>query len=406
MKRLLRTSMGVLVPLIGTILDLLCRRSHSGDESVPPDPRILLVRPGRLGDLVMTSAVLRGLRRSVPFARIDVMVSDAAPQILERHPSIDHVIHCPLPIDYAGWSVRKWCASAIALFQTAMLVRGESYDLAINLRPQFWWGAAMLALAGVPHRIGHDVAGSAALLTHCLTFSSEEHMVASHLRAVSAGLQEIGREGLERPYDAATSPSHFRPTLQEHHEVATRLRSYGIGRQTPLLLIHPGTSVLYKLWHPTSWATCGAQLAQRFPKMRVVLTGTTPERPMMEAIAREMGEDMKVPCLTGMSVGHLAALLARAHLVLGVDSGALHLAVAQETPTVQVFSSTDPTRYGPWGSTLFHAVIRSGYPGFPQESEQEVVEIATKMLEFITNLQAVKERNTDESVVALAESQE
>ena len=71
--------------------------------------------------------------------------------------------------------------------------------------------------------------------------------------------------------------------------------------------------------------------------------------------------------VTDASVGQLAALLRRASIVLGVDSGPLHLAVSQDTPTLQIFGPTDPCIFGPWGQAEQHIVIASTQrcPGCP-----------------------------------------
>jgi len=68
-----------------------------------------------------------------------------------------------------------------------------------------------------------------------------------------------------------------------------------------------------------------------------------------------------------MTIGLLAALLARAKLVLGVDNGPLHLAIAQGTPTLQLFGPTDVRIFGPWGKAGKHTVITSEQrcPGCP-----------------------------------------
>jgi len=78
---------------------------------------------------------------------------------------------------------------------------------------------------------------------------------------------------------------------------------------------------------------------------------------MLEEIAQGMVS--KPLLVTDASVGQLAALLGRAQLVLGVDSGPLHLAVAQGTPTVQLFGPTDFRIFGPWGRLARHIVIAS-----------------------------------------------
>ncbi|NJO07991.1 MAG: glycosyltransferase family 9 protein, partial [Chloroflexaceae bacterium] len=60
------------------------------------------------------------------------------------------------------------------------------------------------------------------------------------------------------------------------------------------------------------------------------------------------------------SVGQLAAILRRARLVLGVDSGPLHIAVSQGTPSIHLFGPSDSGRFGPWGNRHIHKVIRMG----------------------------------------------
>jgi ADP-heptose:LPS heptosyltransferase len=78
---------------------------------------------------------------------------------------------------------------------------------------------------------------------------------------------------------------------------------------------------------------------------------------MLEEIAR--GMQSPAVLVTDATVGQLAALLGRALLVLSVDSGPLHLAVAQGTPTVQLFGPTDPRIFGPWGIHERHIVLAS-----------------------------------------------
>ena len=80
---------------------------------------------------------------------------------------------------------------------------------------------------------------------------------------------------------------------------------------------------------------------------------------MLEEIAEGMKHSALI--VTDATVGQLAALLGRASLVAGVDNGPLHIAVAQGTPTVQIFGPTDPRVFGPWGSPEQHIVVASTY---------------------------------------------
>src|SRR5918997_223568 len=91
---------------------------------------------------------------------------------------------------------------------------------------------------------------------------------------------------------------------------------------------------------------------------RVIVAGGMGERAMVESIAGRTAEPP--PLLVGeASLGELAALYARCDLVLGVDSGPLHLATATGTRTIALFGPIDHERFGPWGPQERHQVVRS-----------------------------------------------
>ncbi len=123
-------------------------------------------------------------------------------------------------------------------------------------------------------------------------------------------------------------------------------------------MIHAGAGAAVKLWRTQAWSDCANALTTLLTgpvPVRIMLTGSQSERAMMEEIAR--GIAAPVLLVSDATVGQLAALLARAQLVLGVDSGPLHLAVAQGTPSVRIYGPTDARMYGPWGSAAQHVVV-------------------------------------------------
>ncbi|HEX9132158.1 MAG TPA: glycosyltransferase family 9 protein, partial [Ktedonobacteraceae bacterium] len=298
-------------------------------------------------------------------------------EIVARHPGIDRVLTCPFP----GFqrAAQKALAPYILLFDTAKQLRREHFDLAINLRPDFWWGAALLYLARIPRRVGYALEPGKPFLTHALPFQSPEHATISNLRLASAALQAISYPPLDEPYTPERYPLHFTPTPDEHKWVTDRLHhegiesSYDVGagfapalvNHTPALanhivVIHPGSGAAVKLWRTEAWAACANALTQsltRTSQVRIILTGSKNERPMLEEITRDMQSPATL--VTDATIGQLAALLARAQLVLSVDSGPLHLAVAQRTSTVQLFGPTDPRIFGPWGIRERHIVLAS-----------------------------------------------
>jgi ADP-heptose:LPS heptosyltransferase len=134
------------------------------------------------------------------------------------------------------------------------------------------------------------------------------------------------------------------------------LAAQGIGAGDRLVVLHPGTGGPAKLWRADRWAAVADDLVAA--GARLALTGGPGEEPLVEEVAMRMRA--RPPTLAGQTtVGQLAALLRRAALALGVDSGPLHLAAAQGVRTVHLYGPGDAGRFGPWGDPARHIVVRA-----------------------------------------------
>lgn len=354
MRRLLRTIILLLVRLFG--LSGANKAAQKARLPLPTAPRILLLRPDHLGDLVLTTPVFHALKTYAPDAHITMMVGPWSSEVVARHPDIDQLLTCPFP----GFqrTAQKPLTPYILLFNVAKQLRRGNYDLAINLRPDFWWGAALFYLARIPRRVGYALTPAKTFLTHALPFQSPEHATVANLRLASAGLQALGYAPLEEPYVPARYPLQFRPNQEEQKWVSERLQQAGIAADVPLLVLHAGSGAAVKLWRTAAWAA----IANALPDLltwsaipRIILTGSRSEQPMLEEIAR--GITAPPLLVTDATVGQLAALLGWVCLVVGIDSGPPHLAVAQGTPTVHIFGPADPRIFGPWGIPAKHVVV-------------------------------------------------
>ena len=363
-KQFLRTLILLIVRLLGA--PGARTAALQARKPLPTAPHILLIRPDHLGDLVLTTPVLHALRTHAPNAHITMMVGPWSSEVVARHPDIDKLITFPFP-GFQRAPQKPW-SPYILLLSAAQQLRRNKYDLVINLRPDFWWGAALTYLARIPRRIGYAIKPGTPFLTHALPFTTPEHWTISNLRLTSAALETLGHPPLEEPYTPERYPLQFTPTQEEHKWVAERLCKEGIDPATPIVVIHPGTAAAVKLWRPEAWSQCAnaltSSLTQPAP-VRIILTGSKHEQPLMEEIAR--GITSPTLLITDATLGQLTALLARAQLVLGVDSGPPHLATSQNTPTVRIFGPTDPRLAGPWGPPKQHIVIASTQrcPGCP-----------------------------------------
>jgi ADP-heptose:LPS heptosyltransferase len=356
MKRLLRLLILLIVRVSGWPGVLRAARVA---QKRPAGPlRILLVRPDHLGDLILTTPVLAALKEHAPDAQITMMVGPWSSEIVARHPALDRLLICAFP----GFSRASQGALAPykLLFSTARQLRRGKYDLAINLRPDFWWGSALLYLAAIPRRIGYALQPGQPFLSQALPFPSAEHATVSNLRLASAGLVALGNEALAEPFTPEAYPTRFIPNSEERIWVREFLHSEGIENDAPLIVIPPGSGGAVKLWRSEAWASCANTLRTRLTsphQARILLTGSPGERPLVEEVAR--GIPSGVSTVTHASIGQLAALLERASCVLTVDNGPGHIAVAQNTPSIHLFGPTDPRIFGPWGNATRHIVLAS-----------------------------------------------
>nr|BBH94878.1 glycosyl transferase [Thermogemmatispora argillosa] len=357
MREVLRRVLLLLIYALGLPGSWLARRRA---RQCPFEaPRLLLLRPDHLGDLVLTTPALTALKEHCPQAEVTLFVGPWSEAIVRRHPAVARVLTCAFP------GFRRTAQGALGpywlLLRLAWQLRRERFDLAINLRPDFWWGAALLYLAAIPLRVGYALSPGKPFLTHALPFPEGEHSTRSSLRLVSAALELLGQAPLAEPLTPERYPLLFEPVAHEEERAASLLAEVGLTDETPFAVIHPGSGAAVKLWRPEGWATCAVTLQRRYG-LRLVFTGTFQEQPLLDAIATLVRQQLwpgEAPpvLLFSLSVGELAAVLRRARLVLGVDSGPLHVAVSQGTPTVALYGPADPAIFGPWGDVRRHVVI-------------------------------------------------
>jgi ADP-heptose:LPS heptosyltransferase len=154
-----------------------------------------------------------------------------------------------------------------------------------------------------------------------------------------------------------TPPTRFTPTPAEQ-AWANAWYAAQLDPGERLVVIHPGTGGPTKHWPPANWASV-AEILAAMPATRLLFTGGPGEAALVAEVAG-LVQQPTLSLVGQTSVGQLAALLGRAALVLGVDSGPLHLAVSQGTPSIHLYGPSDQLRFGPWGDPARHRVLRAG----------------------------------------------
>jgi heptosyltransferase-3 len=280
--------------------------------ALPEKPRMLVVTLRRLGDVLLSTPLIRSLRRAWPDATIDALVFADTAGILEGNADLDGIITLqPQP------SMAQTLALGARLFRR--------YDLAVATqsgdRPTgFAIAAGRKRVAPVPANFNGRVKQT--LLDRSLATARGLHRVEEMLR-LADGL------GIARVPEV----------------VCPRAAGPDVPPAGPYAVIHAAPMFHYKRWTESGWRELASALAAR--GLTVIGTGgpADAERHYLDAVwngtsvARRDGQ---------LAWPQLAGLLSKARVYIGPDTSVTHLAAAAGCPTVAIYGPTDPRLWGPW----------------------------------------------------------
>lgn len=314
--------------------------------------RILVMRPDHLGDLLFATPTLDLIRQAIPDAHITGLVGPWGGAMWEGNPNLDALEVVPFP----GIVERVGGLEPYKLLaRSAAHIAQGNYDLGITLRFDHWWGAALMWAAGIPRRWGYNTPGMKSWLTNAVPFTPNKHEVEQDLRLASALLEAVGaRHALPPPIDRTNAKPPLTPPT---------LSAPPAGLLDPWLnsekrvVIHPGTAGANKLWTIRGWADVADRLAAH--GYSVVVTGAPNEQSLCARIIETA--ESKPLNLAGRTenISQLAWILNKAEMVLGVDSGPLHIADALNKRTLHLYGPSDERSWAPWGNPHLHRAFRA-----------------------------------------------
>ena len=341
---LLKTSDALFGPpacsLIAALLSLRGRAKAPSSWTPGMPRRILVIRPGGLGDMILLLPFLEVLAKTFPSAELDVVCEQRNLPVL----ALSHVKARCLPYD----------RNPIAFLWKLIW---EHYDIALDTEQFHHSSAVFAALSGAPVRIGFNINPRRnGLYTHLIPYSPDEFEGDQFLRLLAP--LDIGETpfhpALIRPVNPYESlPADLCQKLQDHQKAGRRL-----------IIIHSGGSVRRKILTAEKLAELVVRLAGQ-PENAVVVLGSKADSRRTAAIENISGRRDNVLYITaGLNLSQCAALISMAGIFVGPDSGLLHLAAACNVATVAVFGPSDHKKWG-YGGRGRHVVVRNAVPCAP-----------------------------------------
>jgi predicted lipopolysaccharide heptosyltransferase III len=307
---------------------------------------ILLLQLKRIGDLILTTPAINAVRKKFPEARITLAVASECRDLAPAIPNVDRFLIVR----------RNW--RDIPVFLSVAMHRFEfCIDFTRNDR-----SAVLAYLSHAKKRVAaHRPHGEPEARTRVYTDFTERmgslHTIDYHL-------------ALLRPLGIANAPTklHLNIPSAARHKAQTLLHQAKIDHQ--FAVFHPGAARAEKFWEAERWV----ELINRArPKIDIILTGTRSqfEREHIQQIKTKLREP--IVDLSGRTdLLTFAALLAQARLLVTVDSAAMHLAAATQTPQIALFGPTNPFHWRPRESSALILRGESTMPlnGFAPKQER------------------------------------
>jgi ADP-heptose:LPS heptosyltransferase len=278
--------------------------------------RFLIISTTGLGDTLWGTPAIRALRETYPDAYIGIITSAMGKQVLQSSPHLNEIFVVKEPPLF----------SLLRLFPT-LIKRKIATVLVFHIsqRPML----PFCALLGAGQIIGTEKInkGLDFLLTNRIE-TKRIHEIERRLEVVQAAGAQITSKLME-----------FFTSVDDHKKAMNLLPS-GI-----VIGLHPGAKDRFKQWPSSHFITLGRRLKEKLG-CQIVVTGTPAEKALVESIVQSI--EGAVGIYEGVSIPTLAALLGKLSLYITNDTGPLHIACATHTPTLALFTPTDPALCGPY----------------------------------------------------------
>jgi len=304
--------------------------------------RILLIKFRHIGDVLLSTPLIKNLRIHFPDAQIDFALNEDTKEMISQNPDINEIFaYDRKRIKNEGILFR-----IIDEYKFIRKIIRKKYDLVMNLT-EGDRGAIISKLSGAKIRLGIKSRNSL-LKLFCPYRSSIKET--AHIHAVDRDLEFLKLINL-KPKEKKVK-IYF--NNQDYETVSDILK---IEKITDFVVIHPVSRWMFKCWDDQKFAEIIDYLQRK--GLHVIVTAS-PEQKELDRVLKILSYcNMKPLNLSGqLTLKETAALISMSMLFIGVDTAPMHMAAALSIPVVALFGPTDPVIWGPWDNDLEYSTYK------------------------------------------------
>lgn len=312
--------------------------------------RILVVQLADIGDLVMTSAFLREVRRQFPKAKVTLIVAPLTAPLARSCPDVDEI----QVFDYRSLAGTDWLKKSLgcrawwkAARRLANREKESRPDLAFSVRQDAdsvqLASHIVMASSGARWKIGYELdpvllgTRSSQLLDIVVPRAFEGHEVARQLHLLEEAGWDVSPTASLEYWSTRETESH----VEELHQTL----NFSPGQQ--YIGIHTGSGHSLKRWPLPFFAEIASWL-EKEQNYHLLFFGDESDRADAAHVIDKAGLQRGTILAGKIPLSVTATYMRRLDGFIGNDSGPFHLAVAAGIPTVGIYGPADPVRYGPW----------------------------------------------------------
>jgi|TARA_B100000959_G_scaffold128723_1_gene135034 lipopolysaccharide heptosyltransferase II len=305
--------------------------------------KILIIKTGMIGDVLMAVPAIRLFRSRYPEAKLSLLVGDWARAVIDGNPDLDEIISFDETI-----FIKK---NILELFKLIRKLRNRRFDDVFILHRSSKYIVFSMFI-GAKRKIGYDLGSiSRMLLSNSIPVFKKEHEMDKCLKLAAFSISG----GIE--YDDKDKDMKIYLSDVERVEAAKLAKELKIDFNHLVIGIaaggakNPREHFPHKRWSASNYGILADSIIDRNDKIQLVFCGSPDDMDIIRGVTGNMRNSDKVVMAAGQTtLRQFAALVERFQLFITHDSGPMHIAAAMGTPVISVFGPTDSESLSPPGS--------------------------------------------------------
>ncbi len=291
--------------------------------------KILLFKLGALGDVLMTTPLIRQLRKSLPDAELVYYVGKHAAPILKNNKYLDKVE------TFDDFFYSKNIFKAMSLRRK---ITKEKFDVAFVLDKHKVF-SLFIKLCKIPVRIGFDRMGKeGGSLTHKVYFDGSKHEIKYYLELGEKAGLKIDEKNTRMDIFMSKRDEDFAANIFRRNKIKTGICIAPGGAN------NPGQSAHIKIWPKENFVKLCSQLSMN---NKIILVGDKNDIVVSKYIKNAVKSSNIIDITGKATVQQTAAIMKRCKKIICNDTGPMHIASAVNKYIISIFGPTDPRRFAP-----------------------------------------------------------